>query len=427
MYYGWVVVAVAILGIVTSAPGQTMGVGPFTESLMEALGLTRMQISAGYAIGSIISGFLMTPGGRLIDRYGVRATAVAVSIAFGFSLIVLAYSGGIAAALSDAMGITAVAAVSMPVAIVSFLFLRFMGQGMMSMAGRVMIGKWFDRRRGLAMGISGMCISFGFGMSQVFFNFLIELAGWQTAYLIIAAIVGIGMSAVAFVFYREQPEDFGLEKDGTVGATSKGGGPLAPRKILRDFTLREASRSYTFWVFTAALASQGFIVTAVTFHIVSVATEAGITKEYAFWLNLPLSLVLVLTNLFFGWLSDRTKLKYILAFMMIVQSAGTFALIALDSIAGQAIFVAGFGISGGLFGLLLGSALPRFFGLAHLGAISGLNMSLLVILSALGPPLFAFAYGAFGSYHSGYWICGALPLLIAVLALKADNPQTGGL
>lgn len=404
-----------------------MGVGPFTEALMDALGLTRMQLSIGYALGTIFSGFLITSGGRLIDRVGVRVMGVASSLLLALSLVVMAFCGDVAEGIASLLGITEAAIVSLPVAVIAFLFLRFMGQGMTAMTGRVMIGKWFDRRRGFAIGLTGVFVSFGFGMCQIFFNFLIERLSWQGAYLTLAAGVGIGMTLVTAVFYRERPEDFGLEKDGAVAAPTGGDGAVRPRLPQKDFTLGEAARSYTFWVFTAGLASQGLVVTAVTFHIISVAQEAGITKEHAFWLNVPLSLVLVATNVVFGWISDRTRLRYLLAFMMCMQAAGTLALFYLGTVPGQVVFVAGFGMSGGLFGLLVGSAWPRFYGMAHLGAITGLNMSVLVITTALGPPLFAVAHDLLGSYRAGFGICASIPAVVALLSIRAENPQPHGL
>ena len=40
-FYGWVIVAVSTLSICSSIPGQTAGIGLFTDSLMGALGITR--------------------------------------------------------------------------------------------------------------------------------------------------------------------------------------------------------------------------------------------------------------------------------------------------------------------------------------------------------------------------------------------------
>ncbi len=40
-FYGWIVLSAGTLGILMSAPGQTVGVSVFTDSLIEALAIER--------------------------------------------------------------------------------------------------------------------------------------------------------------------------------------------------------------------------------------------------------------------------------------------------------------------------------------------------------------------------------------------------
>ena len=47
-YYGWVILGVAMLASISSIPGQTAGFSPFTEPLLERLGITRTQLSSCY-------------------------------------------------------------------------------------------------------------------------------------------------------------------------------------------------------------------------------------------------------------------------------------------------------------------------------------------------------------------------------------------
>lgn len=48
------------------------------------------------------------------------------------------------------------------------------------------------------------------------------------------------------------------------------------------------------------------------------------------------------------------------------------------------------------------SVYPRFFGRAHLGAISGLFMTVIVVASAVGPFLFSLAESFLGAYRAGF-------------------------
>lgn len=206
-FYGWIIVGAGTLGIVSSVPGQTMGVGPFTESLMTDVGLSRMQISMAYTIGTICSGLLLIQAGRMIDRLGVRRMMVIATTMFGLTLVFIASSGVITEFFARFVGEDARSVVAVSVMFLSFFLLRFWGQGLLAMTPRVMIGKWFVRRRGLAIGIAGVFISFGFGTSPRFLNELVKWLGWRETYYALALFVGVVVGTVAWVFFREQPED----------------------------------------------------------------------------------------------------------------------------------------------------------------------------------------------------------------------------
>jgi cyanate permease len=194
-------------------------------------------------------------------------------------------------------------------------------------------------------------------------------------------------------------------------------------EVRRAFTRGEAARTFTFWVFNVALGSQALIVTAVVFHIASLGAEQGLSRTAAFAVFLPMSLFSVASNFLAGWLSDRIRLKWLLAAMMASQATGTLGLLTLADRWGTGLFVAGYGISGGLFATITTVTWPRFFGRQYLGAVSGLNMSVMVFASAVGPVLFSAGQRWTGTYsHVIAWSV-LPPLVLLGCSFKADNPQ----
>lgn len=421
-FYGWVIVAVSTLGIVGSIPGQTMGVSVFTPRLEAALGLTSSQLSLAYGIGTLTSGLLLVRGGRLIDRFGVRKSMTLSSVCLGASLLLLSVCDRVTGGVRTVLGGVETILIPMLVAIVGFFLIRFLGQGLMAMISRVMIGKWFHRRRGLAVGTSGVLAAFGFGYAPIFLHDLIQAFGWRGAYWSLAGAVGLGMTLIAIVFYREQPSDHGLYTDGDPAPEPEEPG-TTPKPRWRDFTLEEARRNYEFWVFTIGLGAQGMIITAVTFHIISLGAESGLSEDVVVSIFLPISIISVASNLTGGWISDRTKLKYLLCVEMAMLILATVSLSALGEIWGRVLVTVGFGVSGGLFGNLVGTTWPRFFGLQHLGAISGQNMSIMVLMTAAGPLLFAESLARLGSYTPGIVVAAVLPAAVFLAALPSGNPQ----
>ncbi len=191
----------------------------------------------------------------------------------------------------------------------------------------------------------------------------------------------------------------------------------------KEFTRGEAVRTLAFWVFSLGIATHSFLITAVTFHITSLANEVEVSRMAAYRLFLPMSVFGIFGTFFGGWISDRIRLKWLLFGMMATQAIGTTGLLNFGTTPGKIMFFAGYGISGGLFATLNTVTYPRFFGRLHLGAVSGLSMSILVFASAIGPVLFSVVEKFAGSYKPIIIACLLMPIIVIITALRAHNPQ----
>lgn len=424
-FYGWAIVATSTFAIIASIPGQTMGVGVFTDYLIDALGVTREQLSRAYMFGTLISGMILPFAGRLIDRFGVRVMAIVASVGLAISLLATSLSDHIVRNLSVHVVDTYLVYLVMTVITLCFLMLRFFGQGNLTMIGRVAMGKWFNHRRGLATAISGVFVTFGFSGAPLFLDYLIESFGWRGTYVILASAIGIGMSTIAWIFYRDNPEQCALVMDGITDEKWLSKQTENAHRIKKEFTRAEAVRTLTFWSFTLGLATFGLVITAVTFHLTSLGEEMQRTRAQTLAIFWPMSMIGVAARFSSSWLSDRTaiKLKWLLIVMMIAETVGTVGLLFFSSNVGWVMTAVGYGITSGLMGALLNIAWPRFFGREHLGAISGLEMSVLVLASAIGPWMFSIARNYTGNYKAAIIICALMPAAIIISALKADNPQ----
>jgi len=423
-FYGWMILVVGTLGMIMSAPGQTMGVSVFTDHLIEALKITRFQLSLAYMFGTIASSLLLIKGGALYDRYGARTCCVAVAILLGLTLLALSRVDIITewlvktASLGEYRIQTAFVTV-----LLAFFFLRFFGQGMLSMVSRNMIVKWFDRRRGLAIGISGVFVGFGFSCAPRFLEYLVQSFTWRGAWVLCASVIGLGFAIVALLFYRDNPEDCGLRPDGLPPDPSYS----SAEEAKSAYTLREAIRTYPFWILNLGLGMLALYSTAVTFHIVSIFSTAGMDRVQAVSIFIPSSIIAVFVNLIAGRLSDFMRLKYLLILLLAGLSVQSIAVALLRPGFWVWVLIVTKGISEGLFGVLMAVSWPRFYGRIHLGAIAGFNMSCTVFFSAIGPSLFAFSLATTDSYRISSLLCGAVSAVLAFLALKADPPHAKNL
>ncbi|MFK8186042.1 MAG: MFS transporter [Phormidesmis sp.] len=423
-FYGWVILVASVLGVLTSIPGQTIGVSVFTDHLIEATGLSRLDLANAYLVGTLTSGCLLPFGGKLLDKLGARRVAVVASVGLGLTLCYLTVCDRLSDAISRLLPLpsTIIAAALL---VLGFVSLRFCGQGMLTMTSRTMLGKWFERRRGQVSGIEGIFVAFGFSSAPYFFSLAISSLGWRGTWLALAAIVGLGMSAVSWLLFRDNPEICGLRMDGE-------NEPLPLQKTesitteetqMWGLTRREAIRTLSFWAVTLAFASQALSVTGITFHIVSIGAELGITEARMVTIFVPIAVVSTAVGFVVGLACDRVRLQTIFMFMMVGQAMGIGAIANLN-IPWMIIPAAlGLGISGGCFGTLTTVVLPRFFGRAHLGAISGVQMMAIVIASAIGPSMLANVQTVTGSYRGGLYACCLFAPIVIALMFVIQPPE----
>ncbi len=398
-YYGWVIWVLSTLGFLFSIPGQTMGMAVFTDHLIEALGLSRTQLSMAYLAGTVGSSLFLTRAGRLFDQLGGRIMVAMASTLLGCMLLFISVTDRIADAFGGGI-------------IASFLFItigyfgvRFFGQGVLTSASANTMLFWFEKRRGLMASARGVFVSFGFSVAPLGLAWLIAGGGWRGA-LWQLALACLIFGALAVLLLRDTPESCGVLVDGHEHEDD-----IPEKPIQKSATLEEARRSPIFWLSTLSLAMHALFGTAMTFHVVSIFAEAGRSATEAFAYFFPAAVVSTSTNLFCGWLVDGRSLKPFMVVMLAAFLTGAFGLLNLEHQWGYYLLILGWGVGGGLWSITSNLAFIRNFGPLHLGEITGLCTSIMVFASAIGPALFALGLDIYGTY--------AAPKMLCMVALAA--------
>lgn len=420
IFYGWIILIVATVGVLVSAPGQTMGVSTFTDYLLENIGINRDQLSMAYMIGTIASSFILTYAGKLYDKYGARWVGMVTSLLLASVLVLLSQSDRIIRALVPNSNSGFYTGMAIAVLILFFFMLRFSGQGVLTMVSRNMLMKWFVAKRGLVNGISSVFISLGFSIAPLSFDMLIQGTSWRYAWLIMAVFIGAFFTVFVFLFFRDNPEDLNLLPDNEKLDTKK---EKVHVKAFKQIDLKEARSGLTFWLFAIPLAMYALYITGFTFHLVSLFDAAGLSREQALAIFIPVSAASVSIALVGGWISDRIKLKYLLYLLLFGELLALFSLGNMNDGIYYYSFIVGNGIVSGVFNVLMAVTWPRFYGRQNLGKITGFVMALIVFGSALGPILFSVSYSKFGSYSFAVFGLAIVILIIAIFSFKANNPQ----
>ncbi len=409
-YYGWVIMIAAAIGVLASIPGQTMGVSVFTDHLIGALRVTRVEISTAYMIGTLASAFVIPSAGKMFDKFGARIVAGVAAFFLGMFLFLFAYSGTIATTISN---ITKIAPnyVGVATAVVGFFGIRFFGQGVLTLVSRGMLVQWFSSRRGLAVGIMGLVTAFGYSYAPQPLQYLINVFGWT------GALFGLGLGLVfvfipfVILFFRRNPQSCGLVME--EGLKVRKAKIHAMPDSIQQKTLEQAKKDPRFWMIVLLLWFWALFNTAFTFHVISIFDQTGIDGVTALKIFLPISAFSVAARFIGSYLSDRINLKYLVHAFTISMAIAGVSLSFLGSTFAYILMIIGYGIASGLFGMLNIISWPKIFGKKHVGAISGFAMAFIVAGSAIGPACFSYIFRITGSYE----LNGVLSILFCFVIL----------
>ncbi|TVQ24592.1 MAG: MFS transporter [Spirochaetaceae bacterium] len=425
------------MAFVMSLPGQTNGVSPFTDPLIEALRISRNALSLAYLVGTISSAALLTFAGRAYDRLGSQTTGAIAATGLGLSLFGLSSLPAISRGLTTAGVDPAIATITSLTA--GFFLIRFFGQGLITLVGKTMLFKWYDDKRGQANAVLSIAVPLVFSGAPLVFDGLIRGAGWQGAWMILGLILFPGFAVVSFLVFRDPP------KQGTTPTALPGVGrrpgfipawlvrliartgirpTREPRRPPVDADLSEVVRSLPFWAFNGVVTLSSMLITGFTFHVVGIFAEAGIGRATALAVFLPSSFVSIAVQSLGSLLSDYVRLKY----FAILHAVSLIALLALLPFLGSGplpymLVVVAHGVSLALFGINSSVVWPRFYGLTHLGSINGFAGASMAAGSALGPYAFSLSYDLLGRFSALGIVFIPVCAVLVVTGFAANNPN----
>ena len=309
--------------------------------------------------------------GRLIDRYGARPVILTGNVLFAASVASVSLVEA-----SRFQFYTAYALIGISAAIPSSV-----------MFTKVIAG-WFDRRRGLFLGIvGGLGNGIGAALSPLFVFALISSYGWRAGFQGIGAVIILVGFPVLYLLLRDPPQDSIRSARESLEKT-------------QGLTLTEALRTSTFWIIMAAIALGAGCMTAIFAHVVPMLLDRGVPAGQATTVLATFSLVTAGWQIGMGYMLDRVPRPWIAAPFYLLALLG---LLLLESTSSYPLLL----LSGLLMGLGLGTEygvlpyfLSRYFGTRHYGAISGSMYGVIVLTQGLTPFLMDLVFDATGSYDS---------------------------
>lgn len=392
VYYGWVILAAGTFGMMMTTPGQTVGVSIFIDRIIADLGVSRAAVSLMYAGGTLIGSFALPFVGRFIDRRGPRRAVVIIAALFALACVGMGWVQGLFTLF------------------IGFSLIRGLGQGSLGLVSQHVINIWFVRRRGLAIGLSGLGMACAAAFFPLFIDMLLARFGWRHAYMLLGVLVAVTILPLGALLFRERPEHFGLQPDGRrVPARAV---PLSEV----NYTLAQARRTLTFWLFVAGTCCVSAFGTGLVFHHYSIMASNGLNRTAAAAMFVPFGFVLAGANLVTGILLDRVPPRFLLSAMLLFLCA---ALVLAPHVAGtgsMVVYSVLLGLMQGMQGAVSATVYAYYFGRRHIGVIRGFTSTITIAGTAFGPLAFALGFEVFGSYAPVLTLSALAPLAVAMAA-----------
>jgi OFA family oxalate/formate antiporter-like MFS transporter len=394
IFYGWVVVgAFCIIG--TTIWGIRYSFGIFFKSIESEFGLTRAVTSAVFSTQMVLGGLFAIIGGWAIDRYGPRIVLFLMGIFTGLGLLLTSQT-------------------SLPWQLfITYSLLLSLGVSAIYVVLMTTVSRWFDKRRGLALGIA----SSGAGLGQVIMaplaTFLISSFDWRMAYLFIGLIAWSIVLPLSRLLKRD-PYEIGALPDGLT---------LEPVQIVSenneiqssDLSLLKAVRTRSFWLALFSFLLFATNLFLILTHLVPHITDIGFSPVEAATVLSLMGGAAIAGRVLLGIASDRIGRKLVAVICALFHVGALLWLIWANSLWTLYLFALVYGFAWGGIGPCMAALIGDTFGVGRLGAILGMLDAGFSVGAGIGPVIGGLIFDINHSYIMAFIFEMAAMVVVTLL------------
>lgn len=408
-FYGWIIIGLSFvnLGIIF---GIWYSFSVFFIAIIKEFGWSRAATAGVFSCFMLVHSGSAIVIGSFLDRFGAR-----IVIPLGACVVAL---GLFASSRIDALWQFYLwYGVLTPVGVCAVGFI----------AHGIILPKWFDKKRGLALGIAMAGIGLGMQILVPAAQLTIAHFGWRTAYCVLAGFILITILPLNIFLQRNNPQEIdqnpdgasaeemaadNLTKEARQSETSRTEAPII-------WTIHACLRSKQFWFLFSSFFFTPLAVQGILIHQVAGVVDKGFSAvQGAFFFGLA-GMAGSVGKIFFGWLSDRIGREIAFGTGLGCAFLGTLSLMLLQLDFPYLLY--GYAI---LFGLGYGSIAPiipartadLFLG-PHFGKILGVLSIGGGIGGALGVWLSGKIYDITANYNASF-VISLISLVIAVILFR---------
>lgn len=410
VFYGWRIVAVSALGLMfgfSAIVSSTFGM--FVPAMSEEFAASRAQVSLGYSLAFLAMTVCVPLVGQAIDRFGAKVVILAcyTVMATGFASFYLFPVG-------DLLPYYA-----------AYVLVGIGGSGANPLPYSRVIAFWFDRRRGLALGLAGVGTGVGMFVMPIMASRLLELTTWRGAQAALGLVSVLVVAPFVALVLRERPEDMGLVMDGGPDRQAAGEQAAGLPDVADSGSV---FRNPTFWKLAIGVLFVSLGAHGVLTNLISILSERGVSRNVSVLASSVLASGSIVGRVLTGYLVDRFFAPYVGA--MFLGLAALSIALGLNSGNLPVLAIVAAGIIGLAWGAevdLLSFLTSRYFALGHFGKVYGYVVTAHTLGAVVGPFLMAVGFDWLGSYRVALSVAGtgvaAAALLIGSLGTYRYRPH----
>ncbi len=395
----WIVLG-ALTVCMLAGSGLRSVFGVYIKPMEAEFGWTRGALSGAAAVSLLLLGAVGPFVGRLADRWGPR-NVIAIS------LFVLAL-GAIGSSFIQKLW---------HVYVMTGVFMALGAGGVALTTGSTVVARWFEARRGLAIGIAAGGMSAGQLIVIPLATALTVWFGWRTSFLWLGIGLLVLVLPVCLGLIRNNPEDRGARPYGATGPAPTRAEAEATR-VAGRVGVSEAAQTLPFWLlmgtfFVCGYTSNGMVLT----HFMPHALEHNFTAFQASSALGVMGAMNIMGTLASGWICDRFGRRGPLATYYFVRGVSLLFLLYVWNVPSLHLWAA-------LFGLNYISTVPptttltaNIYGPYSVGELSGWIFFAHQVGSALGAALAGWVFELTGTYSSAFVSAAVLAFVAAGLAM----------
>lgn len=401
-HYAWIVGAITFLAILAGS-GVRSTFGVFIKPIEKEMGWDRAAISVAASFSLFLQGAVGPLIGKLVDRFGPRKMLCG-------GILLLAAGAYASSQVTRLWQLYLASGVLVPLGA---------GGGAVVTASAV-AARWFEKGRGLFLGMSAAGLSAG---QLVFLPASMALTvayGWRQTYSFMALFLIVVIVPLIAWLIRDDPEEVGLQRYGA-GETERRGKADVSLRAERT-SIRLAIRTRSFWLLAGAYFVCGYTTSGVVgTHLIPHALEQGVPEMAAAGALGLMGGMNVVGTLASGYICDRYGARLPLALYYFLRGASLVFLIWVHDIFTLQIFAI-------LFGLNYISTVPPtstlvadFFGRLSVGVIVGWVFLSHQVGAAVGSYVGGIVHNLTGGYELAFLSGGILGFVASALVLALEK------